>query len=357
MSTAVKHAARREPWHTRLPWSRKAGPASPAAPLGAPVAPELEHDRQPGTGWTGASEPGQMAAPPWDQDGPDLAELTLVDKPLAVLRPEIAPERAEPGPDLAAAPPDRPYVPQDGGLPTAWLRAIPQSGPGSRVLETLTGMPFFAGIRHDPGGGRIGGLCWGAADDIWLVADIKSVEVADAALAALRELREHLAYGAFRAPAVRPDPDAAAHVETLERELDAYDATREAVLEQAADEAGEGIEAARSVLRAAGNLGFLSAALKRRNGEGCMDLFVTRAALHHAIERGDGAAAGEASSALVDAISELCGDEVACSVANGIVPSGEAVARAGEAPEPEAADEPGEVTDEAAADAGEGAAA
>jgi hypothetical protein len=331
------------------PRGRHARPA-----LGAPVAYDAGYDHP---GWDGAERELLMPAiqgPPWSTDegtvrealtalrgtgldGPDLAELTLVDKPLAVLRPETAPERAEPGPDLAAAPQDRPYVPQEGGPPSAWLRAVPQSGPGGRVLETLSGLPFYAGTRHGTGAE---GICLGAADDIFLIMDTQSAGVLDALEAAVREARENRVYGGFRAPAVQPDPDAAEHVETLERELDACDAAREDALEQAADEAGEGIETAQSVLRAAGNLGFLSAALRQRDGEGVMDVFVARAALANAIESGGGETALRAAQELVDTVSDLCGEEAACAIANGIVPSGEAVARAGDAPEPEAADEP-----------------
>ena len=316
-ATTVKHAARREPWRSRLRLRKAAAQApAPAVPFGAPVALELEHDRRLGTGWTGASEPGQPPAAPWD--GPDLAELTLTDKRLDVLRPDTVPVLTGPGPDLAAAPQDRPYVPQDSGPPSAWLRAIPQSGPGSRVLETLTGLPFFAGIRHDLEGGPAAGICLGAADDIWLILDTQSAGVLDELIAVLAAAREHLVYGGFRAPAVQPDPDAAEHQRVLLEELDAAEAGEPA----APDEAGADIETARSVLRAAGNLGFLSAALKQADGAQTVDVFVARATLASAVERGDGPAAVKAAGELVDVISELCDDETACAVANGIVPAG-----------------------------------
>jgi len=243
--------------------------------------------------------PGRVI-PPWGQpgdlpsQGPDLAELTLADKPLGVLRPETAPERAEPDPDLAAAPQDRPYVPQDGGLPSAWLRAIPQSGPGSRVLETLTGLPFYAGTRR---GSQEQGICLGAADDIWLILDTSSAEVLDALEAAVRQARDSRVYGGFRTPAAPADPEAAEHRETLERELDAC------------------AEWARGVLRAAGNLGFLSAALKQRDGEGALNVFVARAELARAVEAGDEAPAVEAANKLVAIVRELCGDEAAGALA------------------------------------------
>lgn len=331
-----------------------AGLAEPQGLHAAPAA--TDYDRP---GRDGAERELLMPAaagsarPPWETgtvpaaprgtgpEEPDLSELTLTDKPLHVLRPETAPERAPAGPGSAGAPQDRqrPYVPQDGGLPSARLRAIPQSGPGSRVLETLTGLPFFAGIRHDLPGGPAAGVCLGAADDIWLILDAQSAGVLDGLEAVIREAREALVYGGLAAPAVPADPDAAEHREVLERELD------------------DCMEQARGVLHAAGNLGFISGALRQGNGESVMDVFVARAALANSTEGGDGAAALKAAGKLVDIISELCGDETACAVANGIVPSGEAAARAGEAPEPEAADEPGEVADEAATDAGEGAAA
>src|SRR5581483_3668879 len=177
-----------------------------------------------------------------------------------------------------------PYVPQDGGLPSAWLRAIPQSGPGTRVLETLTGLPFFAGIRHDLEGGPAAGICLGAADDIWLILDTQSAGVLDELIGVLTAAREHLVYGGFRAPAVQPDPDAAGHVAVLERELDAFEAEGAA---RGPGLPGDSIETARSVLRAAGNLGFLTAALRQRDGEGALNVFVARAALANAIGSGD----------------------------------------------------------------------
>lgn len=281
-----------------------------------------------------AAFPGVLETGPFPAVTPgDLLEKSDFRSPLIV--PAAAQSAGEADetalftPEFAEVAPEgrqRPYAPEDSGpppsaeAPSAWLRAIPQFGPGSRVLETLTGLPFYAGTRH---GTPAEGICLGAADDIWLILDTQSAEVLDALEAAVRQARDSRVYGGFRAPAVPADPEAAEHRESVERELD------------------DCLEQARGVLRAAGNLGFLSADLKRRNGEGVMDVFPARAELAHAVDRGDGAAAAEAASAFIDIISELCGDEVACAIANGIVPADEAVTGPEVAPELEAADESG----------------
>jgi hypothetical protein len=311
MSTRSATGGHARPRKSLLPrWNRRAaapfGSAPPSPPIPASAADDTLLFRVPGLD----GGPG-LVIPPWGEpaglpsQGPDLGELTLADKPLGVLRPETAPERAEPGPDLADAPQDRPYVPQDSGLPSAWLRAIPQSGPGSRVLETLTGLPFYAGARHGTG---VQGICLGAADDIWLILDTESAEVLDALEAAVRQARDSRVYGGFRTQAVPADPEAAEHREALERELDAC------------------AEWARGVLRAAGNLGFLSAALKQRDGEGALNVFVARADLARAVEAGDEAPAAEAANKLVAIVRDLCGKAAADSLARGEVLAAEAEA-------------------------------
>lgn len=329
---------KRDPITTATPAAAPA-PATVAAPATEIAQPRGRHARTPApvdygtgydaTGWGEAERELLMPArqrPPWEAGegafpaargadrgrAPDLAELTLTDKPLGVLRPEAAPERSEPLLDLAGAPQDRPYVPQDDGLPLAWLRAVPHSGPGDKVLETLTGLPHHVGTRR---GTALEGICLGSAGDIWLVLDTESDEVLDALEDAIRNAREN------RAPAARPDPQAAGH---------------------------EDLEHARAVLLAAGNLGSLPAALKQADGAAVMDLLYARAALHHAVKAGDEAAAVKAASDLVDIVSELCDDETACALANGIAPAAEA------APGPEPAAD-AETAEDAAALAAEGA--
>lgn len=333
--------------------------AGQQAALGSPVAYDASYDHP---GWDARDDAERellmpaaaagSARPPWETgegtfaaalaalrgtgtEEPDLSELTLTDKPLDVLRPETAPERTPAGPGLAAAPQARPYAPQDSGPPvTGYMIAI--LGSVTIGSDPLTGkLPYFAGERTDDQGRRLAGVTLGSGTKAWEVFETSRVDVLDALEAAVRQARDTLVYGSLQAPAVPADPDAAEHREVLERELDGC------------------LEQARGVLRAAGNLGFISGALRQRNGEGVMDVFVARAALANLTEGGDGAAAMEAARAFVGIISELCSDEVARSIANGIVPSDEAVARVETEPEAAAVDEPVEVTDEAVTAAGE----
>lgn len=311
--------------------------AGQQAALGSPVAYDASYDR---AGWDGAERELLMPAaagsarPPWETGTvpaalratgpaePDLSELTLTDKPLDVLRPETAPERTPAGPGLAAAPQARPYAPQDSGPPvTGYMLAI--LGSVTIGSDPLAGkLPYFAGDRTDDQGRRLAGVTLGSGTKAWEVFETSRVDVLDALEAAVRQARDTLVYGGLPDAAAPADPEAAEHREALERELDGC------------------LEQARGILRAAGNLGFISGALRQRNGEGVMDVFVARAALANLIEGGDGAAAMDAARAFVGIISKLCSDEVARAIANGIVPSDEAVARAGEAPEPDAADDP-----------------
>lgn len=191
-----RHAARREPRAFLARLRRKPAPAP---------APVLAHDLKVGGTWTGASgagipdgTPGVLRTGPFPAVTPG-GLLSGGD----FRRPLIVPAGLLP--ETGDAPQDRqrPYAPGGSGppppgAPTAWLRAVPRDGQGGRTLETLTGLPFFAGLRHDLAAGRVAGVCLGIADDIWLVLDAQSAAVIDALEAALREARDQLAYGSFR---------------------------------------------------------------------------------------------------------------------------------------------------------------
>lgn len=177
---------------------QKNGPRH-ALPAGGPPAPGVLT-----TGPFPAMTPGSMLVPDDFRRPllPPAAQETDGDDETALFTPDFAEEGTR----------KRPYAPEDSGpppsaeAPSAWLRAIPVEGRGSRVVEALAGLPFFAGIRHDLEGGRAAGVCLGAADDIWLVLDTRSAGVLDAGIAALTEAREHLVYGGFRDGAGPAEP-------------------------------------------------------------------------------------------------------------------------------------------------------
>jgi hypothetical protein len=158
---------------------------------------------------------------------PDLLDdMTLIDVPPGVLRPErradAAQGEADGGEHQEAAPAARPYVPANiartagedpAGPPSAFLRAI-MPGHASNPQEPLAGLPFFAGVASTDDGTRVAGLCLGTDDDGWLVIDALSAGWLDALIASAGRTKDALVYGGFRSidalPGVPGDPQARA---------------------------------------------------------------------------------------------------------------------------------------------------
>lgn len=144
--------------------------------------------------FTGASMeplPAPLAVPVMTE--PELATLARVADRLRAWQPPGGPAQDEPGPGQDG--PDGDDLP-----PGACLRAVPQDGSGpGRVLESLAGFPFVAGLRTAAGGHRMAGVCLGDAEgDIWPVWESASAECFDEAIAAFRQARDLLVYGELR---------------------------------------------------------------------------------------------------------------------------------------------------------------
>jgi hypothetical protein len=164
---------------------------------------------------------------------PDLLEeMTLLDLPAAVLRPDGTVTAAtsgtagEEGPDQERPPAGRGYAPPNlaGGTPgdpgpvhascapASFLRVMTARG---GTWEPLGGQPFFAGQRTGPDGRRAVGIGLGevgrGAHRVW---DTSSAERLDALEAAVRQARDALVYDGFR-PVPAEDAPAGAVAETV----------------------------------------------------------------------------------------------------------------------------------------------
>lgn len=251
----------------------------------------------------------------------------------------------------------RSYAPEPTAPPPAAARLLAMVGGTYHSAAPLGEIPYFAGLRDGEDEQKTAAVCIGMGAMGRILLETSRADVLDALESAARAARDALVYSGFRAPAVQPDPDAAGHRKVLERELDAIDADEAEGAVRGPGLPGDSIETARAVLQAAaGNPGFISAALRRENAEGVLNFLVARADLARASGREDEPAAVKAAEDLVDVVSDLCGDEVACAIANGIAPADEAATDAGTAPEAAAADslEPAAVPGDRTADGQDG---